>query len=465
MIEQDKLITTSIRDISEGKKILQIMHAALIAVDADVAVRRFVCRKEDKLSFCGRLFDLTEINRIYLIATGKASVPMASAINEIIGDLLTAGIVITKAGNNNDSHVWINNTDKLLVYQASHPIPDETSLLGSSQIIKLLENASNNDLVIILLSGGSSALSTKPVDGVSLADMQALTNLLLSCGASINEINTIRKHLDKVKGGRLTELASPATVVTLVLSDVVGNPIDIIASGPTVADPTTYEQALGILDKYQLTTKVPESILLFLKDGVSGINPETPKPGNPIFHKSEYFIIGSNYLAAQAAVDKAKDFGFNSLLLTTYLQGEACQVGKVIAAITRQILIHDQPLSKPACLVAAGETTVTLNKDPSKQTGLGGRNQELALSCIIELAGCFNFAIISLATDGSDGPTNAAGAVITDKTLLRAKQSNLDPIEFLNHHDTYHFFEQLGDLLKPGSTQTKVNDLVFVFCF
>jgi hydroxypyruvate reductase len=428
-------------------------------------VHKFVNRIGDQLLINQKTYELNKFDHIFLIATGKASVPMARAVHELIGNEITAGIVITKEVNKKESIDRLEQLNrKYTIYEANHPIPDERSVTGSSQIIKLLENVSKTDLVIILLSGGSSALSAAPVDGVSLSDLQALTDLLLGCGATINEINTIRKHLDKLKGGRLAELANPAAQVTLILSDVVGDPVDIIASGPTVPDPSTYQQAIALLERYQLTGKISVQILSYLNAGVMGLTPETPKPGNPIFLNSDYIIIASNYLAVQAAIELAQKFGYNTLLLTTYLQGEASQVGKILASIVRQILSNGTPIPRPALVVAAGETTVTLNTDPSITIGLGGRNQELALSSAIELSGSSNYVIISLATDGIDGPTDAGGAVVTDKTLHRAKLIGLDPIQILIHHDAYHFFAPLGDLLKPGPTRTNVNDLIFLFC-
>jgi hydroxypyruvate reductase len=241
---------------------------------------------------------------------------------------------------------------------------------------------------------------------------------------------------------------------------VVGDPLDVIASGPTIPDPTTYADALSILDKYALRSEIPDGILNHLTRGILGDIPDTPKPGDPISHRVQNVIIGSNLLAARAAINQAEKEGFQSMLLTSYLQGEACQVGKVIGAIARQIALTGDPIPRPACLIAGGETTVTVRGD-----GLGGRNQELALGAVTEIAGLRNIALVTLATDGGDGPTDAAGAIISGDTLSQAQRVGLDPIDYLNRNDAYHFFEHLGDLIKPGPTHTNVNDLTFLFAF
>jgi hydroxypyruvate reductase len=327
--------------------------------------------------------------------------------------------------------------------------------------MSLLHSAQAGDLVIVVISGGGSALLTAPAEGLALADLQALTNALLACGANIQEINTLRKHLDGIKGGGLARAAFPADVLTLILSDVIGDPLDVIASGPTVPDPTTFADALGVLERYRLVEQIPQTVLHHLRQGAGGLSPETPKPGEPLFDHVQNVIVGSNRQAALAAVAQARLEGMNSLLLTSYLQGEASQAGRFAAALARQIAGQGEPLSRPACLVLGGETTVTL----SNSTGLGGRNQELALGSVLDLAGLPGVVIVTLATDGGDGPTDAAGAVVTGETLGRALALGLAPHQFLAQHDAYHFFEPLGDLLRPGPTLTNVNDLVFVFAF
>ncbi len=312
--------------------------------------------------------------------------------------------------------------------------------------------------MLTLISGGGSALFTLPVEGVSLDDLTALTRLLLASGAEIQEINTLRKHLDRVKGGQLTRLLAPARVASLILSDVVGDPLDAIASGPTVPDPSTYAQANAVLEKYDLMDRVPASIRSHLERGQRGQLPETPKPGDPIFERTANQIIGSNRLAARAAAEQARREGLSADILTTSMTGEARLEGLKFAR--RGALLAAGETPRPACLISGGETTVTLQGD-----GLGGRNQEFVLAAVTEIGGLDQIALVSLATDGGDGPTDAAGAVASGETLLRARQLGLDPDDFLARNDSYHFFEPLGDLLKPGPTQTNVNDLAFFFAF
>jgi hydroxypyruvate reductase len=325
-------------------------------------------------------------------------------------------------------------------------------------VADLLSQVTERDLVIAVISGGGSALMTLPAPGLALADLQSLTGALLRCGATINEINTLRKHLDQIKGGGLARMAYPATLVTLILSDVVGSPLDVIASGPTVPDPTTFAEAYALLERYGIAASVPPPIIEHLRRGMAGQAEETLKPGDPRFERVQNLIVASNAQAAEAALTAARTEGFNTLLLTTYLQGEAREVGRALAAVARELAATGRPLPGPACVVAGGETTVTL-----RGQGMGGRNQELALAAVADLAGLPGIALITLATDGGDGPTNAAGAVVTGATLERARQRGLDPLAHLARNDAYPFFDALGDLLRPGPTHTNVNDLVFIF--
>ena len=381
---------------------------------------------------------------------------MAQAVCDLLGDYLTAGIVIVK-----DGYEKIAKSESLAgieILPAGHPYPDERGLQAARRICTLLENTTGNDLVICLVSGGGSALLTHPASGVSLDDLRKLTDLLLTSGANIKEINILRKHLDQIKGGNLARRVSPARLVTLILSDVVGNPMDSIASGPTVPDPSTYAEALAVLRKYSLEDETPIKIREHLQRGLSGEIPETPKPGDPLFIKVHNLVVGSNFQAAQAALAQAAVEGYNTLLLTTYLQGEARQAGQFLAAIARQIAASGQPIPRPACVVAGGETTVTVKGD-----GSGGRNQEVALGAVETLAGIPAVTLVCFATDGGDGPTDAAGAVVSGETLARARQLGLDPEAFLRRNDAYQFFAPLGDLLRTGPTLTNVNDLALLF--
>ena len=301
---------------------------------------------------------------------------------------------------------------------------------------------------------------TLPVDGVTLDDMQNLTRLLLACGATIEEMNILRKHLDQVKGGRLAQAAAPARFITFILSDVIGSPLDVIASGPTVPDSSTYADALAVIDKYSLMDRIPASIRQVLVQGARGERVETLKAGDPLLDGALNQVVSSNLHAAQAALAQARAEGLNALLLTSHLQGEASQVGQVMAAVLKQIDETGQPLARPACIIAGGETTVTL-----RGKGLGGRNQELALAAVPLLDGIPNAALLAFGTDGEDGPTGAAGAVVTGETLSKARAAGLDPAQYLAENDSFRFFQQIDQQIITGPTGTNVNDLTFLFAF
>ncbi|MBM3146143.1 MAG: glycerate kinase [Chloroflexi bacterium] len=464
----DRFLTTSLRSSPHGERVTRILAAAINAVDPANAAAKYLKRHNEQLDVGEQRYDLNAFRRVFLIGFGKASLSMARTAIQILGDKLTRGILITKAHQNQlplDNH-------QLVIVKAGHPIPDERGVEGAKLIIELLQKTKPNDLVIFLISGGGSALLTAPVPEVPLADLQTLNKLLLSCGADISEVNTLRKHLSQVKGGGLARLAHPAQVISLILSDVIGDPLDVIASGPTVPDPTTYSAALGIIEKYKLTRDMPSSILAHLWAGTSGEIPETPKKDDPVFERTQNIIVGNNLEAAQAAREQARQEGFNTLLLTTRLKGEARQIGPALAAIARQIVETGDPIPQPACIIAGGETTVTLNSPSPREmrefggeVGLGGRNQELALSAVADLAGLQDVFLIAMATDGDDGLTDAAGAVVSGETSSQANLRGLNHAKFLARNDAYHFFDPLGDLLKPGLTMTNVNDLVFIFAF
>jgi hydroxypyruvate reductase len=444
----------------------QIMHAALTAVEPGAAVKRHLRCTARRLSIkdpegTEQSYDLDDFDRVLVVGGGKAGAPMAAAVAEILGQRLEGGVVVVKQG-----HVLKDSTaaSPIQIVEAGHPVPDEAGLKGAGRITDVLRGATSHDLVLCLISGGGSALMTSPAPGISLADLQTLTQILLRCGATINEINTIRKHISQLKGGQLAQLASPAPVISLILSDVVGDPLEVIASGPTVPDPTTSSDAWSILVRHGIVDDVPPSITSHLRAGLEGDVPDTPKPGNPIFQNVQNVIIGSNRLAAYAAAEEAQRLGFDTVLLTTFLEGEAREVGKVIAALAKG-LIRDEtrhpaakPLSPPACLILGGETTVTLQGD-----GKGGRNQEMALAAAMSLDGWDDVLIVCLATDGTDGPTEAAGAFADGSTIARATQLGLTAQTYLVRNDSYHFFEKLGDLIHTGPTQTNVNDLSLVF--
>jgi len=454
MINPERFLTTSLAVLPEGKKAVRILAASIEAVDPGKAVRRFVRREGSLLWVEEKPYDLNNYRRVFLAGAGKASLAMALAMEEMVKDYLTAGVIITKA---KEKKVW---GKKIIELPGGHPLPDARSLDSTRQMLALLNYLASTDLVFCLVSGGGSALMTAPVEGIALPEVQKLTGLLLGCGAKIGEINTIRKHLDRVKGGGLARISYPAQVVTLILSDVVGNPLEVIASGPTVADPTTYADAEQVIFHHHIQEETPGSILQALKAGKAGLLPESLKPGDPCLERVHNVIIGSNLLAAEAGVSQASLEGFNALLLTTYLQGPAGPAGGFLSAVLKQMAVRGQPAPRPACLVAGGETTVVL-----KGSGKGGRNQELALSSVEGLGGLERAALVTLATDGEDGPTDAAGAVVTGETAARAGRLGLSPQAYLEENNSYAFFEQLGDLVVTGPTGTNVNDLVFLFTF
>ena len=435
------------------ERALAVLSAALEAVDPANAIKRQVSLSDETLCIGQRTYDLTRYRNIYVIGGGKAGGSMAQAVEEILGQHVTAGLVNVKYG-------YGAETEIIRLNEAGHPIPDAAGMAGTRQMAELARKATGEDLIICLISGGGSALMTLPAEGITLTDVKSLTDAFLRCGATINEINAVRKHLSQIKGGNLARLAYPAEIVSLILSDVVGNPLDVIASGPTVPDTTTFVDAYGVIEKYGLLEELPRSIVERLQRGKKGLIPETPKEGDEVFTRTYKLIIASNGIAAEAGIAKAEELEFHSLLLSTFVEGEAREVAKVFAAVAKEILNSGRPLPRPACVVAGGETTVTI-----RGSGLGGRNQEMALSAALEIAGLEDVMIIPLATDGSDGPSDAAGAIADGSTLWRAQEAGLSAIQYLANNDSYHFFQKLGDLLITGPTNTNVNDLTFTFVF
>lgn len=431
----------------------RIMSAALAAVDPAEAVRRALRRDGERLIAGGRAYDLGRYDHVLVVGAGKASAPMARAVEEILDGRVSRGVVVVKYGHTGP-------TDRVVLREGGHPIPDDAGVGGTAEIVRLLADSGSRDLVIVVMSGGGSALMLLPAEGITLADMQRTTDLLLRAGATINELNAVRKHLEQAKGGGLARFAAPSDVLALALSDVVGNPLDVIASGPTVPDTSTFADACIIMERFGVWDALPESVAARLAAGRAGEIPDTPKPGDSIFDRTQTLVVASNELAAEAAVQRAEAEGLRALLLTTYVEGEAREVGKVVAALAREVAATGRPMPRPCCLILGGETTVTV-----RGAGLGGRNQELALSAALKLAGVENVLVAALATDGNDGPNDAAGALVDGTTVARARALGLDVDAYLADNDSYHFFEALGDLLVTGPTNTNVNDLLFVFAW
>jgi glycerate 2-kinase len=437
---------------TERAPILAVLEAALAAVDPFGAVRAVMHRDGDHLTIGGHTYDLSRIGRILVIGAGKAGAPMVQAVEAVLGERISGGLVVVKTDHSAPTR-WVE------IAEASHPMPDQAGFDAGRRLLALAEGAGPDDLVIALLSGGGSALLEAPAGDLTLADFQGLTAALLACGATINELNCLRKHCSAVKGGQLARAVAPAQLVTLVLSDVVGSPLDVIASGPTVPDTSTWQDAWAIVEKYDLQQRLPAPILRRLQAGLTGEIADTPKPGDPAFAQTHTWIVGDNRVAAEAACAKAAALGFHPLLLTTFLEGEASVVAQVAAALAKEVQASGRPVAAPACLILGGETTVTLGG----AQGRGGRNQELALAAALAIQGTAGVTIVSLATDGSDGPTDSAGGLADGTTVERGRVLGLDATSYLRRHDAYPYLRAVHDLLLTGPTQTNVNDLVFVF--
>ena len=425
----------------------KIFQAGLKAVDPVAAINNKVSLTDDLLTICGRNWDLSKVDRLFIIGAGKASAAMAAAMENILADRITDGCIIVKYGHG--AHL-----SRMSLVEAGHPIPDQQGQEGARQIREHCENAAENDLILCLISGGGSALMPEPSPGLTLADKQLTSQILLACGASIHEINTLRKHLSRIKGGQLALSAYPAPTTALILSDVVGDDLDIIASGPTVPDPSTFADCLEIITKYQLKDKLPAAVAQHLSTGANGQVAETPKTDHPAFGLADHFIIGNNLQALVAAQTQAESLGYHTVMLSSQMTGETRDAAAFHAAILKEILQSGHPAKPPVCLLSGGETTVTLQGD-----GKGGRNQEYVLAAISVLKDLAPLVLLSVGTDGSDGPTDAAGAVMDSTTLKRATAMGLDPSGYLANNDSYHFFQALNDLIITGPTRTNVMDI------
>lgn len=456
-MDPSRFLTHTLRSLPQGETVCRILAASLEAVDPAGAVTRRMKLDGDILIAGNKRYDLRQINRIFLVGAGKAGVPMAKSVLEILGSRVHNGIVIVKEGYGLAPGEHLKG---IKVIEAAHPIPDERGASATREILTMLSHTSPSDLVICLLSGGASALLTAPARGITLADLQTLTDLLLRSGATIHEVNAARKHVDTIKGGGLARSAAPAQILSLILSDVVGDQFDVIASGPTAPDASTSSDALTVVKNHRLEEKLPSSIITHFMQGIDGKIPDTPKPGDALFDRVENLLAGSNLQAAQAGIEAARNAGFNTQLLTLGMQGEARHAGRILAGIANDLARGVYTLSAPACIVAGGETTVVVRGD-----GKGGRNQEVALAAVGRMSGLPNVLLVALATDGGDGPTDAAGAVVSGGTLPRARANGMLPAEYLARNDAYPFFTALDDLIKIGPTLTNVNDLVFVFAF
>jgi glycerate 2-kinase len=424
-----------------------IFMAGVKSADPVNGIKTNVRLHDDYLQIADRSYRLSNIRNILVVGCGKAAARMALAIEDLLDDRVTGGIVVVKYG-------YALPLERIKVVEASHPIPDEAGVDGAHQIIELVRAAGENDLVLFLISGGGSALFPGPADGLTLAEKQRTTQMLLQSGATIQEVNAVRKHISKLKGGRFAKLVAPANLVSLILSDVIGDSLEAIASGPTVADSTTYGDCLEIVRRYDLTDKIPHAVINLLRRGAEGAVDETPKPSDAIFHKVQNVIIGSNRAALNGAERQAETFGYQAWILSSSVEGESRIVAKSHTALVKDIARRGQLLRRPTCVISGGETTVTIRGD-----GLGGRNQEFALAAAVEIDGLDGVIILSAGTDGTDGPTDAAGAIVDASTVQRGRARGLDATASLARNDSYHFLKATDDLLITGPTFTNVMDL------
>ena len=424
----------------------QLLGEGLEGADPEYAIRKTLHLKGRILHVGNRRFDLSRYTRLLCVGAGKASGRMAQGVERQLGKSLEGGVVVVNNGN-------ITSTRTIQVRQAGHPTPDKRSERAGNEVLSLVRSLSSDDLLLVLLSGGASSLLVVPEQDIPLADHQKTTRLLLKSGASIDEVNVVRKHLSAIKGGRLAE-SSSATIINLLLSDVIGNDLSSIGSGPTVPDPSTFQEAYGILRSYDLWTCIPHSVRIHLQRGLRGQVRETPKPGEAAFRRIYHCMLGDNRLAAECLAKRAQVMGLQSLILTTTFIGEAREAGKLVGAIAREIHFHSRPIRRPACLILGGELTVTV-----RGRGKGGRAQEFALSAAQEIAGLPNVFVAGFGTDGTDGPTDAAGAVVDGATLARAQSYRVDLARMLLRNDSYTFFKRVGGHIHTGPTGTNVNDL------
>jgi len=438
--------------IEEAKiRAIDIFNRAILSVNPFMAVK---AQAETLNSF----YRLKNIKRVFVIGFGKACLEMTKATNESLGEIIDKGIIITKYNHAKG----ITSIDKIKVFEAAHPIPDESGVVATKKIIELLKEADESTLVICLISGGGSALLVSPMEPIKLEEKQITTKLLLETGANINDVNTVRKHISSVKGGRLAKIAYPAYIKSLILSDVIGDRLDVIASGPTTFDSTTYYDALEVLKKFKLLDKIPKSVVEILNRGKNGEISETLKKDDYVLTNTENIIIGSNKIALEAAKKKAIEMGFYTEILTSEIEGEAKEVGKWLSDIAKTYKRKKQKkeIEKPICLLSGGETTVTV-----VGCGKGGRNTELALAFAIEIEGIDGIFLLSAGTDGTDGPTDAAGAYATGYTVNKAKRLGLVPEGHLKNNDSYNFFKKIDGLFFTGPTGTNVMDIQIIFIY
>ena len=428
------------------KKIAElIFFAGVNGVLPEKLMQSQVKLSGDLLQVAEKRFPLSRFRHIYVLAAGKAAASMSRGVEKVLGDKITNGHVVTKYGHG-------MNLNYLTLTEAGHPIPDAEGVKGTQKIVNIARKATEDDLVICLISGGASALMADFPEGVTLDDLKRTNELLTKCGANITEINTVRKHLSKIKGGQLARILFPATTVCLILSDVVGDRLDVIASGPTVGDSSSFADALTIIDKYSLQNRLPSSVLHYLLEGADGSIADTPKPDNPVFQNVHNYIIGSNGIALESSAKKAEELGFETHTVTDSIQEDVTETANFIL----KTIDNQKPTgNKPVCLLFGGEPTVKVSGK-----GLGGRNQHLALYLATKICCKKNITILCAGTDGTDGPTDAAGAVVDYETATKAVEKGIDPNHYFTNCDSYRFFQQVGGHIITGNTGTNVMDII-----
>jgi len=433
------------------QQLVDIFNSALSAADPYNAVKRAIRIEGDQLLAGEEAYDLRNYERVLAVGAGKGTALMAQAVEDVFGDRIDDGVIIVKYGHTRP-------LNRIREIEASHPLPDEAGVKGTEEIIETLKDVDEKTLIICLLSGGGSALLVSPAEGISLKDKQVTTDLLLKSGASIEELNGVRKHLSRVKGGRLASIAYPATVITLILSDVIGDRLDVIASGPTVPDRSTFMDTVKVIEKYNLVKKLPNNVLSMLLDGIAGKLPDTPKAGEDCFKKGSPVIVGSIRQAINAARNAANKLGFDTEIVTDKLQGEAREAAVYLADLAKMVR-SSRKGGKPMCLLSGGETTVNV-----KGSGKGGRNQELALAFALEIEGVDGITLLSAGTDGTDGPTDATGAIVDGETIHFARKLGVNPEKYLENNDSYNFFKKIdeGHHLITGPTGTNVMDVQII---
>jgi len=444
----NKLLTNAKGNNKLARKLaLNIIDAGINSILPANVIHQYIKLKGSILTIQDKSFNLSKFKRIFVIGGGKASGLMAKEIERLLGFKITGGLII--------DHLGTAKLKRIKMRKGGHPVPDADGTKAANEMLSLVSNLNKDDLVLALISGGGSALMSAPADGISLKDLQKANDCLLKSGADIIHMNCVRKHISSLKGGQLTKTAYPATVISIMFSDVIGDDLQVIASGPTVPDDTTFKDALNVVKRYKQPW--PKSVVKYLELGANGKVPDTPNSNSKIFKNTHNFILINAYTALQIMQEKARSLKLNSMIMSSTMEGEAREVGKMFGSIAQELLTHNIPLKRPAAILIGGETTVTIHGK-----GMGGRNQELVLGALKKLKGLDGVCLISAGSDGRDGPTDADGAVGDGKSYDLAHSLGLNIANYLENNDAYHFFKKTGDLLMTGPTGSNVADIMVI---